>query len=85
MPIWPDNWAKILIPDIPLVELIARISIVYLFLFFLSRVVLKRESGGMGISDLLVVVLVADVAQSGMAGQYTAVGGALILASTLVF
>ena len=35
----------------------------YLALFALLRLVLKRESGGLGVTDLLVVVLSADAAQ----------------------
>lgn len=58
------EWAKMLIPDTPLLEIFLRGSIVYLALFFLLRVVLKRESGTLGITDLLVVVLIADAAQN---------------------
>jgi len=31
--------------------------------------VLKREGGTTGVTDLLVIVLIADAAQNGMAGQ----------------
>ena len=85
MPIWPDDWMRVLLPDTPIVESVVRISIVYIFLVFLLRVVLKRESSGVGIADVLVIVLLADAVQNGMAGTYTSVGDALILASTLVF
>ncbi|HBY97368.1 MAG: DUF421 domain-containing protein [Ardenticatenaceae bacterium] len=85
MPIWPHDWAKILLPQTPLLESMVRISVVYLFLVFLLRVVLKRESAGTSISDLLVIVLLADAVQNGMAGGYTSVGDALILAATLIF
>ncbi|MDQ4077360.1 MAG: DUF421 domain-containing protein [Chloroflexota bacterium] len=84
MPIWPEDWSQILLPHQPIAESIVRISVVYLFLFVLLRVVLKRESAGMGISDLLVIVLLADLVQNGMAGGYTSVGDALILGTTLI-
>jgi len=55
-----------LLPEIPL-ELVLRGSLIYLALFALLRIVLKREAEAMGITDLLVVVLIADAAQSAMA------------------
>jgi uncharacterized membrane protein YcaP (DUF421 family) len=51
--------------DTPLLEIIARGSIMYLALFALLRPVLKRESGAIGMTDLLVIVLLADAAQNG--------------------
>jgi uncharacterized membrane protein YcaP (DUF421 family) len=85
MTIWPENWGQVLLPHTPVAEMIVRISVVYLFLFALLRVVLKRESAATGISDLLVLVLIADAVQNGMAGTYTSVGDALVLATVLVF
>ncbi len=38
----------------------------YLALFLVLRLVLKRESGALGVTDLLVVVLIADAAQNAM-------------------
>lgn len=85
MQFFPEDWGKVLVPQAPIIESIVRISLVYLALFFLLRVILKRESGGLGISDLLVLVLLADAVQNGMAGQTTSVGDVLILAVTLIF
>lgn len=60
-------------------------TVMYLCIFFILRVVFKRESGGPGITDLLVVVLIADAAQNGMAGTYGSVPEGLLLVSTIVF
>jgi uncharacterized membrane protein YcaP (DUF421 family) len=60
-------------------------STVYLTLFFLLRIVLRRESGGMGITDLLVIVLLADAVQNAMAGDYHSVPDGLLLGATLIF
>src|SRR5690349_8863312 len=38
----------------------------------------------MSISDVLVIVLVADAAQNAMAGEYSSVGDGLLLVSTIV-
>jgi uncharacterized membrane protein YcaP (DUF421 family) len=67
------------------VELIIRGSVIYLLLFALFRIVLKREAGSLSMTDLLLVVLVADAAQNGMAGDYTTVSEGLILIGTLAF
>lgn len=79
------EWAKMLIPDTPLLEIFLRGSIVYLALFFLLRVVLKRESGTLGITDLLVVVLIADAAQNAMADDYTSLPDGILLVATIIF
>jgi uncharacterized membrane protein YcaP (DUF421 family) len=84
MALWPQDWSKVLLPQVPILESMVRISIVYLVLFFLLRVVLKRESSGTGISDLLVLVLLADSVQNGMSGQAISVIDALILGGTLI-
>jgi uncharacterized membrane protein YcaP (DUF421 family) len=79
------NWQEILLPDTPLIEIFIRGSIVYLSLFCLLRLVLKRQSGALEISDLLVIVLIADAAQNAMAGGYHSVPDGILLVSTLIF
>jgi uncharacterized membrane protein YcaP (DUF421 family) len=79
------DWHKIFIPDTPIVEIFLRGSLVYLALFILLRLVLKREAGTVGIADLLVVVLIADAAQNAMADDYTSIPDGLLLVGTIVF
>jgi uncharacterized membrane protein YcaP (DUF421 family) len=79
------DWKSIFIPSsFQIGEIFLRGTIVYLFLFFVLRV-LRREAGAVGISDLLVVVLIADAAQNAMANEYKTVTEGLILVSTLAF
>lgn len=59
------DWKNIFLPGTPLLEIFLKGTLVYLSLFLLLRVVLKRESGTVGVTDLLVVVLLADAAQKG--------------------
>ena len=54
-------------------------------LFSILRIVLKREAGALGVTDLLVVVLVADAAQNGMAAEYTSITESLVLVLTIIF
>ena len=78
------NWSDIFAIRTPVLEIFLRGTIVYLFLFFLLRVVLRREAGTVGITDLLVIVLLADASQNAMAGGYKSVPEGLILVSTIV-
>jgi len=64
-------------------ELIARGSLIYWFLFLLFRFVLRRDSGSLGLADVLLIVLIADAAQNGMSGPYNSVGEAMVLVGTI--
>ncbi len=79
------DWAKTLFPDTPLLEIFLRGSILYLALFLLLRVVLKREGGALGVTDLLVVVLIADAAQNAMGDDYTSIPDGVLLVATIIF
>ena len=55
----------------------------YLGMFALLRV-FRRQAGSVGIADLLVIVVIADAAQNGMAGESKSITEALLLISTIV-
>ena len=78
------DWAALFRPGTPLLEIIVRGTVMYLSLFALLRFVLKRETGSMGITDLLVIVLIADAAQNGMAGEYRSITDGVMLVVTIV-
>jgi uncharacterized membrane protein YcaP (DUF421 family) len=79
------NWKSVFVPQMPTVEIVVRGTVVYLALFLLLRLVLKRQSGGLGMTDLLVLVLIADAAQNAMAGSYRTVTDGLALVVVIVF
>lgn len=79
------DWVALFQPQTPLLEIFVRGTIVYLSLFIMLRVILKRESGTVGITDLLVVVLLADAAQNAMAGSYSSITDGLLLVATIIF
>ena len=56
----------------------------YWFLFALFRVVVRRRVGAVGISDLLLLVIIADAAQNAMAGEYRSVSDGFVLVGTIV-
>jgi uncharacterized membrane protein YcaP (DUF421 family) len=49
------------------------------------RLVLKRQAGGVGTADVLVIVLVAEVAGNGFAAEYTSVVEGTVLIGTVLF
>ena len=76
------DWDALLVPSMHVGEIILRGTAVYLFLFFLLRV-LRREAGHIGISDIVVVVLIADAAQNAMASEYKSLTEGAILVATI--
>jgi uncharacterized membrane protein YcaP (DUF421 family) len=77
-------WHKAFGVQTPPLEIILRGSIVYLALYIMLRVVLKRQSGSTGITDLLVIVLIADAAQNAMSAGYSSITDGLILVATII-
>jgi len=83
--IFDVDWQSVFALDTPILEIFVRGTIIYLTLFVLLRLVVKRQAGTVGITDLLVVVLLADAVQNGMAGNYHSVTDAIILVATIIF
>lgn len=79
------NWLGIFTPTMPLLEIFVRGTVTYLMLFFLLRLVLRRESGNIKITNVLVIVLIADAIQNGMASDYTSITDGLLLVCTILF
>jgi uncharacterized membrane protein YcaP (DUF421 family) len=78
------DWPRVFLPDQPILEVVARGSAMYLALFFLLRFIVKREAGTLAITDVLVIVLIADAAQNGMSGTYNSVADGVILVLTIL-
>jgi len=80
------DWADLFLPHTSLLEIVIRGTITYLALFALLRVVLKRQRGGVAVTDLLVIVLIADAAQNAMSGGYVSItDGVLLVAVILIW
>jgi uncharacterized membrane protein YcaP (DUF421 family) len=78
------NWSEIFGFSVSPLEVVVRGTAMYLFLFVLFRVVVKRRIGAVGMADILVLVIVADAAQNGMAGEYRSVTEGCLLVGTIV-
>lgn len=80
----PIDWSSVFVPTVHIGELFLRGTIIYLFLLVILRV-LRREAGTIGISDLLVVVLIADAVQNAMSSEYKSITEGIVLVLTIVF
>jgi uncharacterized membrane protein YcaP (DUF421 family) len=72
------------IPDIGVLELIVRATVVYLFLFFLLRFIGKKHVGQMSPFDLVVLLIISETVDASLIGDDTSLTGGLISAATLV-
>lgn len=59
------DWKAIFTPELGIAELVVRGVVMYLIVFVLLRLVLRRQVGGIGTSDILVLVLISEVAGQG--------------------
>ena len=73
-----------LIPDVSLLETIVRGIVIYLAIFVLLRVILRGRTSAVTVSDLLVLVLIADAAQNAMAAEYMSITNGVVLVATIV-
>lgn len=81
----PIDWAALFDLRTPVLETALRGSLVYLGTFLILRVVLKRETGALGITDLIVIVFIADAGQNAMADDYRSIADGLLLIFVIVF
>lgn len=71
------------VPTGSIAEVIIRGSIMYLGMLAILRI-FRRQAGAVGMADLLVIVVIADAAQNGMAGDSKSITEAMILIATIV-
>lgn len=76
---------EVLSPSVTVTELLVRGTLVFLGLMLCLRLVGQREAGGLGLTDLLVVVLIVDAASSGLTGDTDTIGDGFILVGTILF
>jgi uncharacterized membrane protein YcaP (DUF421 family) len=79
------DWHALLVPQASLLELILRGTVTYVGLFAILRFFMKRQTGVVGIADLLVIVLIADAAQNAMAADYSSITEGAVVILTIVF
>ncbi|HEY0857763.1 MAG TPA: YetF domain-containing protein [Albitalea sp.] len=78
------DWSSLFEFNVPVIELVARGTLMYWLLFSIFRFVIRRDIGAVGIGDVLILVLVADAAQNAMSGGYDTVAEGAVLVGTLI-
>jgi uncharacterized membrane protein YcaP (DUF421 family) len=76
------DWHQMFVPTGSLLELVVRGSLMYLLILAGFRI-FRRDAGSLSVSDLLVVVLIADAAQNGMAGEYKSLTEGVVIVATI--
>jgi uncharacterized membrane protein YcaP (DUF421 family) len=66
--IFAINWEEMFVPQVGLLEIFLRGTIMYLAMFVMLRI-FRRQAGSFSLADLLVIVIIADASQHGMAGD----------------
>jgi len=78
------DWAGLFEPKHGLLELFLRGTIMYLSIFVVLRVVVRRQIGGIGMTDILVIVLIAEVTGNGISENFQSIGESLVLVATIL-
>lgn len=76
------DWHSVFSPELPLAEIVLRGTLVYLFLFIVLRL-MRHQAGALNITDLLLVVVIADAAQNAMGKDYRSVTEGALLVATM--
>ncbi|HYH64798.1 MAG TPA: YetF domain-containing protein [Urbifossiella sp.] len=80
----PD-WGAVFVPDGSLLESFLRGSVVYFAVLVLFRVVLRRQTGGMGLSDVLLVVLASECVSPALSAETRSVPNGVAALAALLF
>ncbi len=78
------DWNQMLTFTMSPLELFLRGTLTYFYLFAMFRFVVRRDTGALGPSDLLVLVIIADASQNAMAGDYRSVPDGFVLIATII-
>ena len=79
----PD-WSSLFALEAPLLETLLRATVVFLAIFVLMRVIGQREAGGLGITDVLLVVLVAEATAGGLGRTSESLTDSILLVATIL-
>ena len=79
------DWRNLFGISLPVAEIVIRGTAMYWFLFLVFRFVVPRDVGGIGIADILILVIIADASQNAMSGDYKTITDGALLIGVLVF
>ncbi len=82
--LWEVDWKGVFSPERSLAEMILRGTIMYFVIVTLLRIVVKRQTGSIASTDVLVIVLIAEIAGPGFMANATTVTEAVMLVATVL-
>jgi len=78
MEILPDSWATVWAFETPLLELLARATVLYLGILLIMRIMPRRTGGELATMDLVLILLVTECASHAL-GEYQSLGDGLVM------
>ena len=82
--LWKTDWARVFVPEMSLLEIVVRGTLIFVTVCLLLRVVLKRQTGGVATSDLLVAGIVGGVCRNPLVRDaYSVTDGLLVVGVVL--
>ena len=79
------DWRALFLPSGSILEIFVRGTVTYLGIVALFRVIPRRQTGSLGVTDVLLITLLADASQNGLAGEYRSITEGIVLVLTIVF
>ena len=83
--LWEVDWSGMFMPTRSVLEMFLRATAMYFVIVALLKFVVKRQTGGVGRTDILMIVLLAEVAGPGFTAAYVSVVEGAILVATVLF
>ncbi|MEZ0538713.1 DUF421 domain-containing protein [Fibrella arboris] len=77
------DWETMFVPSGSVLEILVRGTLTYWIVFLYMRFI-RRSSGQLNITDILLITLISDASQNAMAGTYESVTEGAALVGTLV-
>jgi uncharacterized membrane protein YcaP (DUF421 family) len=83
--LWIIDWEGMFTPTRSVLEMVVRATIMYFVIVLLLKTVVKRQTGGVGPTDILVIVLIAEIAGPGFTANYSSLVEGAVLVATVLF
>ncbi len=84
MKLLPDTWSHLFVLETPLLELVARGTLLYTAILVLFRFMPRRSGGEMALMDLIFALLIVSAVSHSL-GDYTSVADGLFLVVVTCF
>jgi Predicted membrane protein len=77
------DWSKLFVPNDSVLEMFIRGTLMFFAIYALMRF-FRRQSGALGMADLLVIVVIADAGSNGMTGEGFSITESVIVITVIV-